>query len=87
MCVSDSVTGAHLLPFVTTWGENAHTHTHTHTQGAPSARRIAPENGLVARREVLGPENVAVPATTNVTRLTKASKPAIVSSRLIESIQ
>ena len=58
-----------------------HTHTtHTHTQGAASARRIAAENGLVARREVLGPENVAIPAATNVTRLTKASKPAIVSS-------
>ena len=59
---------------------NAHTHAHTHTQGAASARRTAPAHILVARREVLGPENVAVPATTNVTRLTKASKPAIVSS-------
>ena len=59
---------------------NTNTHTHTHTQGAASARRTAPANLLVARREVLGPENVAVPATTNVTRMTKASKPAIVSS-------
>ena len=58
-----------------------HTHTtHTHTQGAASARKAPPENGLVARREVLGPENVAIPATTHVTRMTKASKPAIVSS-------
>ena len=67
--------------------KHTHTHTHTHTQAAPSARRITPANGLVARREVPGPGNVALPATTSVTRLTKASKPAIVSSRLIELIQ